>query len=240
MWNHPHGYAGEEPYFWETSVFRGSSDFESHWEAIKRECVQFLVDKKMEPYFKSDMVKGTGAYRTLSLRWWDINFYKNQRQIPVLSTLLNKYPEIMTLSINVLEPHTSINPHMGDTNGIYRAHFALEIPSALPDCGLRVGGESRSWQEGKWVFFTDAFMHEAWNHTNTQRIILLVDVLRPEFTSQRKSIAATVMTSLFLQKRFDKHLILNPHQSKIIRWIAPILVPLVRFRIAMLNFFKKY
>ncbi|TMG93444.1 MAG: aspartyl/asparaginyl beta-hydroxylase domain-containing protein, partial [Betaproteobacteria bacterium] len=48
-------------------------------------------------------------------------------------------------------------------------------------CVLRVGSETRQWQEGKTLVFCDAVEHEAWNSGETERVVLLLDFRNPEF-----------------------------------------------------------
>jgi beta-hydroxylase len=45
---------------------------------------------------------------------------------------------------------------------------------------LRVGDEVRNWVEGECLIFDDTIEHEAWNHSNQSRIVLLLDFLRPD------------------------------------------------------------
>jgi aspartyl/asparaginyl beta-hydroxylase (cupin superfamily) len=47
------------------------------------------------------------------------------------------------------------------------------------DCAIRVGGRTLRWQEGKCLVFDDYFIHEAWNHTQEDRIVLVLDVWHP-------------------------------------------------------------
>lgn len=240
LWDYPNSYTGEEPYFWDKSVFKGCYDFESQLHEIRSECLLLLENRKASPYFKKAMVSGGKGYNTLSLKWWDINFYSNRKHCPVLNDLINKYPEISTLSINILEGNSAIHPHMGDTNTVFRAHFGLDIPSSLPECGIRVGDEKRSWLAGDWLVFTDAFEHETWNHSNQDRIILLIDMVRPEYLAKRKRICATVLCSLFLQKRMQKYPWVSRKIDFIVKNIAPFLILLIRVRVNFLNFIKKY
>ena len=116
----------------------------------------------------------------------------------------------------------------------------ISIPTILPQAGIRVKEAVQSWKEGHFIWFMDAYTHETWNHTSEQRIVLLADVLRPEFRKQKKRICATVMTSLFLQKRIEKYSFFQRNQRWIVNCMAPILIPLVRFRIAWINFIRKY
>jgi len=62
---------------------------------------------------------------------------------------------------------------------VLRFHLALLIPAPAEQCGIRVGSETRHWQEGKALIFDDTFMHEAWNHTGEKRVVLFVDIVRP-------------------------------------------------------------
>jgi aspartyl/asparaginyl beta-hydroxylase (cupin superfamily) len=50
-------------------------------------------------------------------------------------------------------------------------------------CGIRVGGEERTWQVGKCLVFEDSFEHEAWNDGNETRAVLVVDLWHPDLTS---------------------------------------------------------
>jgi ornithine lipid ester-linked acyl 2-hydroxylase len=44
---------------------------------------------------------------------------------------------------------------------------------------LRVGDEVRAWQGGECLVFDDTTEHEAWNRSNADRLVLLLDFLRP-------------------------------------------------------------
>jgi aspartate beta-hydroxylase len=59
-------------------------------------------------------------------------------------------------------------------------HLPLVIPEG--DCKLVVGGEAHAWQEGRCVTFDDTFLHEAWNRTDRQRVVLILDTWNPYLT----------------------------------------------------------
>lgn len=44
------------------------------------------------------------------------------------------------------------------------------------DVAIRVGDETRHWNEGKVFAFNDLCLHEAWNRTDRNRIVLLLDI----------------------------------------------------------------
>jgi aspartyl/asparaginyl beta-hydroxylase (cupin superfamily) len=170
---------------------------------------------------------------------WDIEFFKRKKEFPVLMSIVAKYPEILSVSFNQLEANGKILPHCGDTNGIYRCHLGIEIPSVLPTCGFRVRDEFRSWKKGEWLIFMDAYNHEAFNLSQKKRIILVIDVLRDEFKNKRNTIISTVRTSLFLQKRIDynKYLLNKPN---LVFFLALVLRPFAYLGIKLVNLLKIY
>lgn len=69
-----------------------------------------------------------------------------------------------------LEPGGRIPAHNGLCNISLVGHLALVVPER---CGIRVGAESRVWQEGKSLVFDDTFEHECWNESNADRYVLV-------------------------------------------------------------------
>jgi aspartate beta-hydroxylase len=80
---------------------------------------------------------------------------------------------------SVLEPGARIPPHRDSGNQLLTCHLGLIIP---PHCGLRVGGETRLWAEGKCLIFDTSYEHEAWNSSDETRIVLLIDFWHPELS----------------------------------------------------------
>lgn len=80
---------------------------------------------------------------------------------------------------SMLKPHSAIPPHTGVTNTRAIIHLALDVP---PDCGFRVGGETREWVEGKAFAFDDSIDHEAWNRSDQRRHILIIDTWNPHLS----------------------------------------------------------
>lgn len=89
---------------------------------------------------------------------------------------------------SLLRPGTYIKPH----NGMLNTRLICHLPLITnPDCALRVGNETRSWQQGKLLIFDDSIEHEAWNRGDSTRIILLFEIWRPEITvDERRALTA--------------------------------------------------
>jgi aspartyl/asparaginyl beta-hydroxylase (cupin superfamily) len=90
-----------------------------------------------------------------------------------------------TAFFSVLQPHTRIPPHTGVSNTRAIVHLPLLVP---PGCGFRVGREVREWREGEAFVFDDTIEHEAWNDSDTPRIILIFDVWNPYLDSTERDL----------------------------------------------------
>ena len=233
-------YDGPEPPFAEPAEFPWTKEFEEHHEAIFEELKQYLKNNNLIGYFIKSMVSRENSWKTIPLRTWGIQQYKNQEKFPFTYSIIKKYPQILSSSFNLLEAKSKIHLHCGDTNAIYRCHLGLEIPAELPECGFKVKEEIRPWHTGKWLLFIDAYEHEAWNNSEKDRFIFVVDVVRDEFKNQNEKVCATVMTSLFLQKRWQKYQFLKKLSPASIRILAKFLHPFTRLAIVMVNLFKVY
>ncbi|GAB4201614.1 MAG: hypothetical protein Fur0023_06300 [Bacteroidia bacterium] len=196
-------YCSDEPNFLASENFEWTKDAE-HWASIiHQELQNYLKEHHLQAYFNTKMSEDVKKWKTVSLKWWGLEFYRNQRYFPQTMKLINSIPGLVSASFNLLEPQSSILPHCGDTNGIYRCHLGLEIPSGLPECGFRVVDEKREWKKGEWLIFIDAKEHEAWNFTNKNRFILVIDVVQESYIQQQTFINIVVLTGLFLQRRAE-------------------------------------
>jgi aspartate beta-hydroxylase len=93
-------------------------------------------------------------------------------------------PEIL---FSVLRPGTHILPHHGICNARSVMHLPLLVPS---DCALNlVDVATRTWTEGEPLLFDDTYLHEAWNRSDSIRMILLMDCWNPHLSlAEREAI----------------------------------------------------
>jgi aspartyl/asparaginyl beta-hydroxylase (cupin superfamily) len=120
---------------------------------------------------------------------WDVLFFYERGYrhddhcdvCPVTMRGIEAYPAMRTVAgliyMSRMRGRTHITAHRGPTNMRLRCHLALKIPQG--DCAIRVGNYARRWQEGKCMIFDDHFEHEAWNHTENERIVLVIDIWHP-------------------------------------------------------------
>jgi aspartyl/asparaginyl beta-hydroxylase (cupin superfamily) len=194
-------YTGDEPAFLEPEQFEWAVSIEKNYDLIYKELQAYLkTNQPLQAYFNTNMVSKQGGWKTISLMAWGVNYYRKIKQFPQTMKVVQEVPGLVSVSFNLLEPNSDIKSHYGDTNAIFRCHFGLSIPGRLPEIGFKVKNEERAWEKGQLLFFCDAHRHQAWNHTNEARFILLFDVIRPEFKTKKNRVCATVLGSLSLKK----------------------------------------
>lgn len=199
-------YPGEDPYFYDRESHPWVKTLEDNWEVIRDELDSLLNGdaERLQPYFHKGMVWPPKHWKTLSFYFWGIRNHRNCRGCPNIARILESIPGLTAGSLSVLEAGSNINPHQGDTNAIVRAHLGLRVPTALPDCGFQVGSEIRPWEEGKMLLFCDAHTHTAWNHSPERRMVLIVDVMLPEFAQRESAICSHVLASSVLQRLYQR------------------------------------
>ena len=143
---------------------------------------------------RADYVSGAGVKPS-----WDAFFFyrhgqrfdDNHQRCPGTSQVLEdielcrikaQAPEVC---FSLLAPGSHIMAHYGVTNSRLVMHLPLRIPA---DCALNViDAGPHHWQEGRLMMFDDTFQHEAWNRSEEQRLILLMDCWNPHLSAAEKA-----------------------------------------------------
>jgi aspartyl/asparaginyl beta-hydroxylase (cupin superfamily) len=100
----------------------------------------------------------------------------NVRRCPVTASIIEEaIPRHGAVGFSVFQPRTCLRPHVGHAGQFLRCHLGLIVPEG--DCGIEVNGEARGWAAGKTLVFDDRLRHEAWNGTDRERVLLLVDFI---------------------------------------------------------------
>ncbi len=178
-----HSLIGDHTFF-EPEQFSWVPNLEANWHKIRQELEVILQHRDALPNFQ-DIAKD--EYRiTQDDRWKTYFFYGfgiktegNCARCPETTRLLESIPGMTTAFFSILLPHKQIPEHKGIYKGIIRYHLALKVPEPATSCGIRVGRETRHWEEGKSLIFDDLHRHSAWNNSDEVRVVLFVDFLRP-------------------------------------------------------------
>jgi beta-hydroxylase len=104
----------------------------------------------------------------------DDYYYTQQvrEQFPLTNKLVKAIPGVYIAGFSILEPKTRIYPHTGYTSDVFRSHLGLICPKGAY---LEVNGERIEWEEGKMFVFDDMVTHNAYNGSDEERVILMVD-----------------------------------------------------------------
>ena len=186
--------------FFEREEFDWAPAVEAAAPAIKRELLTVLSEgAEFRPYVENDPDRPHRDFHGLNEdpNWTALYLWKfgkpveeNAHRFPATMAALEKVPlthfgaRTPDVLFSRLEPGAHIPPHSGILNCRLICHLPLIVP---PGCWLRVGNETREWEEGKLLIFDDSMEHEAKNPSGELRIILLFDTWRPEITAQERA-----------------------------------------------------
>jgi len=196
--------------WFERTDFPWLEKIESHTTEIRNELTQVLhSDQGFRPFIEMPRDHpGTAYWEALnySPSWNAFFFYRdgrrfddNCRRCPITAQLLDSLPlsrvaeHSPEVFFSVLKPGAYIPPHTGVINTRLVMHLPLIIP---PDCGIRVGDETRGWKEGECIVFDDTFEHEAWNRSDQTRVVLIFDIWNPYLTDTEKQAMRIVVEEI--------------------------------------------
>lgn len=186
-----------EQFDWVGDVEAAADDMRAELEAALHEDGLFrpyLQSRGDRPSYDFHGLLDNPAWSTLYL--WENGgpVEKNVARFPTTFAAMQKVPlphittRAPSILFSMLRPGARIEAHNGMINTRLICHLPLIVP---PDCGFRVGNETRAWEPGKLLIFDDTIEHEAWNHSDRDRIILIFDVWRPELTAdERRAVTA--------------------------------------------------
>ena len=181
--------------FFERQEFEWVMELEAATASIRDELLTVLQHPdKLKPYVQL-AVQSPAEWKELnnSLQWGSFHLYKggtrqaaNCSLCPITTAIIEKLPLIQTpehspeVFFSILRPGTHLPPHHGLANYKLAVHLPLIVPS---DCAIRVGNETRIWNEGQCLIFDDSFQHEAWNNSSEMRAVLIFEIWNPQLSS---------------------------------------------------------
>jgi aspartyl/asparaginyl beta-hydroxylase (cupin superfamily) len=186
--------------FFEREEFDWVAELEAETPAIRAELEAVIAEgADFQPYMEHEPdrarrefygLHGDPSWTALYL-WRDSRIVEeNARRCPRTMAALDRVPmtrigaRTPSALFSKLTPGAHIPPHRGMLNCRMIAHLPLIVPDG---CWLRVGNETRRWEEGKLLIFDDSFEHEARNESAETRIVLLFDLWRPELSDDEKA-----------------------------------------------------
>ena len=167
---------------------RGLLRIDENYEAIREEILKVLPKQQEIPdYYKVDEAQyelsmqskgdGKGHWRTLFL-YLQGHDLPTKKLLPKTLEIIEGIPNCIQAWISIMEGGQSVAPHRTRSYGYLRYHLGVVVPTDKPP-RIRVKDGSHTWQEGKSVLFDNSWEHEVINESKQNRVVLIVDVLRP-------------------------------------------------------------
>lgn len=189
-----------DPY---SGAYKWLQAVEAQAAAIQREFLEVTRDPDLArkgnniwvPAVRGDATGYGDDWRTLVLqdrgRWDDDNarlfpetvqFFK-QLNAPTLEVFFARQP-----------PGTGIKSHTDFVNFIQTTHLGLQVPEG--DCWIKVGEQTRHWEEGRVLVCHTSFMHETANNTDRERVVLIMRHFHPEITPLERTALQFIFDAL--------------------------------------------
>lgn len=190
---------------------------EAHTETIRAELVELLKSDQaaLSPY----VAMPSGTPRNLwselnnNAAWSALHLWKEGERIdsacakaPKTAAIAEQLPlaripgRAPTVFFSILQAGKHIPPHSGVTNTRTIIHLPLVVPQG---CSFRVGGETREWREGEAFAFDDTIEHEAWNPSDRDRAVLILDCWNPHLSGHEREMICRMFTVTDAQKDID-------------------------------------
>ncbi|MEV8510700.1 aspartyl/asparaginyl beta-hydroxylase domain-containing protein [Dactylosporangium sp. NPDC051484] len=174
-------------------LHRFAAALEEHWETVRAEVDElgrsrggldgYLVGEYMTAKFNEP---GDRAWLSTTL-FADGAVPADVRDTcPVTAGILDAHAALLSGDVIVsrVGPGAVLAPHVDDNDYKLTLHLGLRVPAG---CAMRVGTQTRSWQEGRCLAFSDAYEHEVWNRSEAAREIVLADIWHPQLSTEERA-----------------------------------------------------
>ncbi|MEH2296104.1 aspartyl/asparaginyl beta-hydroxylase domain-containing protein [Nostoc sp.] len=173
---------------------QGFNDIENEWLAYVSSGYNIVTRFNASNLFTSLKEDDWKAY----LLWEKGNFTQVglscfPKTVNILSKLEPFLYSFGYVEFYVMKPGVVLPPHTDNINTSLTCHLGIIVPE---NCGINVGNKARGWIKGKTLFFDDSFEHEAWNKSQTERVVLSFDLYHPELTKIEKTLLQFVLKNL--------------------------------------------
>ncbi|MCD0502070.1 lipid A hydroxylase LpxO [Bordetella petrii] len=155
---------------------------DEHWETIRDEALKMAELRRIKAAEHHDDIGFNSffkyGWKRFYLKWYDARHPSAEELCPQTVAILKGLPKVKAAMFAELPPGGKLNRHRDPFAGSLRYHLGLATPND-DGCYIVVDGETYSWRDGESVVFDETYVHEAYNKTEANRIILFCDVERP-------------------------------------------------------------
>ncbi len=175
---------GDEPVV-DPRLFEFTKLLEANWPAIRKEAEAIMAERQgvhplVEVSPDHEGIADDKRWKSFFLVGYGYKLEHNCARCPETTKVLEQIPGINSGFFSIMEAGSHIPAHRGVTKAILTCHLGVIVPKDASDkCRIRVDDRYLAWKEGEAFVFDDAYDHEAWNETDEDRVVLLVQFKRP-------------------------------------------------------------
>jgi aspartyl/asparaginyl beta-hydroxylase (cupin superfamily) len=187
--------------YFDRDLFPWLAELEAATATIVAELEAILADPAAEltPYISLPPGVPASKWSALdkSLDWGAFHLWKEGERFdeaceraPRTAALVESLPicRIEGRAPNIFFSILKAGGHIPAHTGVTNVRSVVHLPLVVPDgCDFRVGGETRRWVEGQAFAFDDTIEHEAWNRSDRDRAVLIVDAWNPYLSEQERA-----------------------------------------------------
>ena len=193
--------------FFERSEFAWIAAFEAEAAAMRDELLALRQEPIFAPYVMHDEQRPAPNNPLLDDPAWGAAYLWRSGALnpavaahcPATIAALAGAPQPVIAARSPMALYSRLSPgaHIQPHHGLLNTRLICHLPLIAPDgCGLRVGHETRHWRFGETLIFDDSFEHEAWNRGDSDRIVLLFEIWRPDIPEQERDILSRLFAAI--------------------------------------------
>ncbi len=185
------------------AVFPEGAHFVDAWESLRAESLTIAESLHRVPRFHEIMPEQAAIsandrrdWRMFIAKAYGVEAPQRLAQCPVLAGLVARAPSVLSASYSFLAPGKVIPPHRGPFRGVLRFYLVLTMPrlaDGRPAAVLEIDDQEYRLGEGDSLLWDDTYRHAAWNASSDLRIVLLLDVWRPDMPADMALFSAMLI-----------------------------------------------
>jgi aspartate beta-hydroxylase len=189
-----------------TEHFPDAMRFAAAWHTIRDEAMAMAPQVRTIPRFHDIMPEQTNIsandgrdWRMFILKAYGVENPRHMSVCPALAAIIAESPDVLSASLSFMEPGKHVPAHRGPFRGVIRFYLGLSVPKFRDGrvaTLLKIAGEEYRIGEGQWLLWDDTYFHEVWNHGDTWRAVLLLDVWRRTMPLDMRLLSRAVIAAV--------------------------------------------
>jgi ornithine lipid ester-linked acyl 2-hydroxylase len=157
--------------------------FNKYYRVIQNEVNQVLYQKWID-WPEKELYQNSVSWTIFPFYGFGVYDLENCQKMPVLAKLLSTIPNLKLATLSRTSPSTKLTPHRGwksHSNHALRCHFGIYVPENKSSIHVKINDKEykQYHKNNSWLVFDDSEIHWSENNSNQDRIILIVDIERP-------------------------------------------------------------